>query len=375
MDLNRRGFAIGAGCAFALVGAGAAWKVTQMPQTGIAPWTLDATPPADVRLDAFRHAILAPNPHNRQPWLIELIGTNSAILRCDPAKRLPETDPFDRQITIGFGTFCELARIAAAERGVRIDIIPFPEGEPQPRLDARPVARLEFVADPSVTRDPLFRAIVERRTNRSIYAAPPSPAQLAALMQADIDLTTDPALLAKLRGITVAAIATETQTPRTHGESVRLMRIGYAEIDATPDGLFLAGPMIEATSAIGMTTRASIADPASSAFAIGLDGLRDTYGSVPSACWITTPGNTRSDQLDAGRRYARLTLSAAREGVAIHPMSQALQEYPEMAGYFRQVHQLLGISAGARLQMLVRAGLAPQVPPAARWPLAKHLIA
>ncbi len=197
MDIGRRGFTLGAGCAVALVGAGVAWKVTRMPQTGIAPWTLDPTPPADVRLDAFRHAILAPNPHNRQPWLIELIGTNSAILRCDAAKRLPETDPFDRQITIGFGTFCELARIAAAERGVRIDIVSFPEGEPQPRLDARPVARLEFVADPSVTRDPLFRAIVERRTNRSIYAAPPSPAQLAALMQADIDLTTDPALLAK----------------------------------------------------------------------------------------------------------------------------------------------------------------------------------
>ncbi len=33
----------------------------------------------------------------------------------------------------------------------------------------------------------------------------------------------------------------EAQTARTHKESVDLMRIGKAEIEATPDGIALAG--------------------------------------------------------------------------------------------------------------------------------------
>jgi hypothetical protein len=374
MAIGRRNFILGAGGSLALVGAAGMWRVTRMPQRGIAPWTLDPTPPADVRVDAFRYAILAPNPHNRQPWLIKLVGRDEAIICCDLDKRLPETDPLDRQITIGFGTFLELADIAAAERGVRMDIQSFPDGEPNPVLDTRPVARLKFVPDPATPRDRLFEAIVKRRTNRLVYKGAPTERQLAELRSEGAKASADPVLIDKLRAITVAAITGETTTHRTHMESVRLLRIGHEEVDATPDGLFLTGPMIEATSMLGMTTRENISDPSSSAFKIGLDGLRETYGSVPAAAWIVTPSNTRADQIEAGRRYARLSLRASAMGLAMHPMSQSLQEYPEMNEYFDQVHALLGVGGDQRIQMLVRTGNALNVPPAARWPVEKHII-
>jgi hypothetical protein len=375
MAISKRNFILGAGGTLALIGAAGTWRVVQMPERGIAPWTLDPMPPADVRLDAFRHAILAPNPHNRQPWLIKMVGRDEAIVSCDLDKRLPETDPFNRQITIGFGTFLELARIAAAERGFRMDIQPFPAGEPHPLLDARPVARLKFLQDPATPRDPLFAAIVKRRTNRLVYHGAPTERQLAALRSEGAEANADPAFLSKLSAITVAAITGETITHRTHMESVRLLRIGHDEVDKTPDGLFLTGPMIEATSMLGMTTRESIADPLSSAFKIGLDGLRETYGSIPAAAWIVTPSNTRADQVAAGRSYARLSLRASAMGLAMHPMSQSLQEYPEMADYFDRVHALIGVTGGQRIQMLVRTGRAPDVPPAARWPVEKHIVA
>ncbi len=94
--------------------------VTRTPGRALAPWDEVKSPTGDVRLDAFRHAILAPNPHNRQPWQLRLIGSDEAIIACDLDRRLRESDPFDRQIVIGFGCFLELARIAAAERGVRL---------------------------------------------------------------------------------------------------------------------------------------------------------------------------------------------------------------------------------------------------------------
>lgn len=155
-EVSRR-TVLGAGLGgLALVTGGGIWRVTRMPQTAYAPWDLDPIPPRDVRLDAFRYAILAPNPHNRQPWLIQLVGSDEAVITCDLDRRLPVTDPYDRQITIGFGTFVELARIAAAERGVVVEIDPFPEGEDPATLDKRPVARLRFIPVSAPARDPLF---------------------------------------------------------------------------------------------------------------------------------------------------------------------------------------------------------------------------
>lgn len=373
--MDRRRFLTVAGTGVALVAAGGFWRVTRLPEKAVAPWSVDPKPLADVRLDAFRFAILAPNPHNRQPWQIRLVGRDMAILSCDLGKRLPETDPFDRQITIGFGTFVELASIAAARRGVRIDVTPFPDGEPMPRLDQRPVAVLRFVPDNSVRPDPLFAAITTRRTNRTVYDdAAPLPGDLAALKQEGALASAAPAFLAKLRPLTVAAIELEMRTHRTHMESVNLMRIGADEVDAAPDGLMLTGPVIEATSMIGMTTRESLADPNSQSYRIGLDDLRATYGSVPAAVWITTPGNSRAEQLLAGRTYTRVALEATRRGLAMHPMSQALQEYPEMTRHFTDVHTLLAAGTG-RVQMLARLGKADQVRPTARYPLEAHLIA
>ncbi len=375
MAIDRRRLIIGAGGAFALAATAGTWRVTRMPEKSVEPWRLDDPAPADVRLDAFRHAILAPNPHNRQPWLIRLEGANAATVSCDLDKRLPETDPFDRQIVIGFGTFIELARIAAAEKGIRMDVAPFPSGEPQPRLDERPVARLTFTADPSVRRDPLYSAIQKRRTNREIYGrSAPSAAQLAVLRQDGASVTSQPLLLGKLRAITVAAISDEMTTGRTMMETVRLLRIGRDEVDAAGDGLALTGPMIEATRMLGLTTRDALADPSSTAFKVGLDGQRDIYNSVPAALWIVTPGNSRADQLEAGRRYVRTALQAAERNLAIHPMSQSLQEYPEMSRYLDEVHALLGVGGGQRIQMLARIGTAPPVAPAPRLPLQAHLV-
>lgn len=375
MAVSRRNLIIGVGGTLALAGAAGVWRVTRMPESAAVPWRLDDPPPADVRLDAFRHAILAPNPHNRQPWLIRLAGPDEAILACDLAKRLPETDPFDRQIVIGFGTFIEQARIAAAQRGVRMEVESFPEGEPQPRLDSRPVARLRFVPDSAVARDPLFAAITARRTNRLVYESAPAPDQLAQLGADGAKTNIDPAFLRRLRAITVASIGREMKTHAKHMESVNLMRIGQAEVDATPDGLALTGPMIEATALAGLTSRESLANPESTSFRIGLENLEKTYGSVPAALWIVTPSNSRADQIEAGRRYVRANLGAAALGLAMHPLSQSLQEYPEMADQYAAARALLGVSGDQTVQMLARVGKAPSVPPSARWPVEKHMVA
>jgi hypothetical protein len=220
----------------------------------------------------------------------------------------------------------------------------------------------------------LFAQITRRHTNRNIYTSAPTAAQLKTLQTEGAIVAVQTEFLDKLRRITVDAISLETRTHRTHMESVRLLRIGHKEIDATPDGLMLTGPMIGATAMAGMTTRATIADPKSQSFKIGLDQLRESCGSIPAALWITTEGNSRTAQLEAGERYVRTNLRATALGLVMHPLSQALQEYPEMQQNYAAMRGLLGLGEDRQLQMLARVGKAEPVPPAGRWPMEKHLV-
>ena len=148
----------------------------------------------------------------------------------------------------------------------------------------------------------------------------------------------------------------------------------YAEVDANPDGIELHGPMIETGKLFGFVNRETMADPQSTGFHQALDMLRSTYGSIAGLVWITTPANSRIDQLEAGRQYVRANLQATALGIGMHPMSQSLQEYGAVQPMFARVHQLLDVGEGGRVQMLARIGYGPQIGPTPRWPLETHII-
>jgi hypothetical protein len=378
MALFRRTIILGAGGALCLTAGAGVWRVMRKPETAIVPWAIAERPvPADVRLDAFRHAILAPNPHNRQPWLIRLVGADEAIISCDLDRRLPVTDPKDRQIVIGFGCFLALAEIAASGRGARVETTPFPEGMPAGRLDGRPVARLRFVQDARVTPDPLFRHVLDRRSAKQPFdmARVPSEADIAGIVAAAGPAvktagTVDPARVARLRAIAWDAWMTEATTPAAHKESVDLMRIGAREIDANPDGISLKGPFIEALAAMGQLSRESMLDPAGAGFKGGVDRYRKTIADTPAFMWVASQGDTHADALAAGRAYLRANLAATARGIGMHPVSQALQEFPEMAEHYAKLHGEIG---APKVQMLMRLGYGPRVEASPRWPIATRL--
>ena len=331
-------------------------------------WRRPGEGETDPRRRALAWAILAPNPHNMQPWLVDLREAGEITLYVDPTRLLPVSDPFNRQIVIGSGAFLELMRMAAASDGWTAEIQPFPEGDSMPALDARPLARVRFT--PAIAAvDPLFRATLARRTNRNPYKTQPvAPAIAAHIVQAARSAepgsfgTVDPARLQVLKRLVFQGARVEAYTPAANHESAERTFFGDAELAAHPYGVALRGPVIEVAHALGLLTRAGLEREGSFAFDQGQKFLKAAADTARGFVWITTPNNDRASQLVAGAAYLRANLQATALGVAMHPWSQGLEEYSAMRETFDALHQYLA-PEGGRIQMLARIGYANDVEP------------
>jgi hypothetical protein len=235
---------------------------------------------------------------------------------------------------------------------------------------------LKFIKSDAVETDLLYSAIAHRRSNKEVYdvTRKTRDIQLETMALDGGSYSAEPEFIKAMRTEILIAIDTEMMTPAANMESVNLMRIGYQEVDANPDGIDLSGPMIEAGVLTGQVSREQLADPQSEASKFGREQLAETYGSIPALFWITTKANTRADQIEAGRQYVRANLHATKAGLSMHPMSQSLQEYEEVAPQFKAVHKLLDAKEGERVQLLARVGRGPTIGPSPRWPLQAHIL-
>lgn len=368
------------GAAAAVVAIGAGWALSRTPRRAQQPWRAAQAGFGDPRLDALAFAILAPSPHNMQPWRLAFDGADGVRVMVDPTRLLPETDPLSRQIVIGFGCFLEMLRLAGAASGHRADITAFPEGEDGVLAGRRPLAAVRLVEDASVAVDPLFEAALTRRTNRAPYDQnrPVARADLNALAAASVagvraEASGDAAFVAELRALASEAWAIEWGYEPTRRESLVVTRIGKAEIDTEPWGLSLTGPVMEGLNAVGVLTLDAMDQPGSSAYDQSQQFYERACQTAMAFVWTVSATNTRRDQLDAGRAWVRIQLEAARRGVAFQPLSQPLQEYPPMAGPYARAHAVLAPDGGT-VQMLARLGYAASPPPSPREPLETKLL-
>ena len=99
---SRRGILklIGGGVVLAAAGAGGFVALNQHSHAAREAWRT-AGQETEFRRRFLSYALLAPNPHNRQPWRVRLDGDDALTLYADLDHLLPATDPLDRQIVAG----------------------------------------------------------------------------------------------------------------------------------------------------------------------------------------------------------------------------------------------------------------------------------
>lgn len=381
MAFPRRTFlrVLGGGVVAAAGAAVAVPRLDAMPSTAVEGWSGPDPAETDPRRRALAWALLAPNPHNLQSWAVDLSRPDTIVLHVDTGRLLPQTDPYSRQILIGHGCFLEILAMAAAAEGYRTEAALFPDGPWRP---GRPVARVAFTKQPGIALDPLFAQVPRRRTVKGGFEARLlDPAHKAALLTGHaasalpLVLVDDAESVDRLRGLAIAGSELEMNLPRTHKESIDVVRVGAAEIAANRDGISLKGPMIWALRHAGAMTAEKAMTPGTLAWQGGLDYVMAGYASARAFGWITSVDNTRETQIAVGRAFVRLQLAATALGVALQPHSQTLQEYPEMADLRATMHRQTGAPAYATLQMFFRLGYAGDPGPSPRRALSSFMTA
>lgn len=357
---RRKTLALIGGGAFAAVAApSAAFLASRTPHAALVPWEA-AGGYRDPRMNALSWALLAPNPHNRQPWEAELVGADGIRLWRDPERDLPVTDPFGRQLTIGMGCFMELMDMAAGQGGFAVETVLYPDGEDGPVAQCR--------LSPGGAPDPLFAQAPLRRSHKEGFDGAPVTERAAAALAPYATTHLAGPTRDALRRHAEAASRAEAADPAAWGESVDLLRIGRAEIEANPDGIDLGGPMMESLAMAGILTREAAADVTDPGTIGAIEGDAAIMAAAPAMVSQTTATNTRADQIATGRRWLRLNLAATGAGLALRPVSQALQEYAAVAPMREAVHALLAPEGGT-VQMLGLLGYGERTARTPRWPL------
>ncbi len=325
----------------------------------------------DIRLKLISYAMLAPNSHNTQPWLVKITGHNQFELFVDRNRLLPQTDPPARQIHISQGTFLEALKIAGAEFGYKTQIDYFPEGNySNQTIENKPVARIRLIENPSIQKDAFFPLLRIRQSNKRYYNDQQISDNAARQIESTAQnngfytmVTRSPELLKKLALMLGESMVIETSAVPRNKETADIFRFSEEEAERLRDGFTLANNgmtgftrMIVEKFFLGTRKEAYAVESAFSK-----EGNKMALKQAESAIgfgWLVSKSNNRLDQVKAGHMYMRINLLATQLGIAMHPMSQILQEYEDMQKIQVEFKKLIGVPDDQTVQMLFRLGYA-----------------
>ena len=346
-----------------------------MPKAALEGWLGPQKIETDPRRRALSFALLSPNPHNLQSWLVDLRQDNAVILYIDKSRLLPMTDPYSRQITIGCGCFLEVLSLAANSEGYSCNVELFPNNMQEIENGQKPVAKITFAKSRANDEYGLAAQILQRRSNKGVYDKSqtlnnPQIIELCGVNENSNTLEclikNDTKTVNEIANFVAKAFAIEVDTDRTYLESVRKMRIGSNEILAHRDGLSMTGAKFLLFDKLGFMSEDAQMKKNGTARNIARELYKSEIASTNSYGFIITNGNDRLAQISAGKAYVRLNLKATAMGLAMAPMSQILQEYDEMRDLQLEFMQSFDISSNKTVQMLFRLGKAQKVPPTPR---------
>jgi nitroreductase len=260
----------------------------------------------------IQYAVLAPSTKNTQPWRFS-IGGNTVGVFADLTRWQPVADRGRRELYISLGCALENLLVAAEQFGFHHEVSYFP----QPANDelAAVVTFHPGQAMPSTYRTGIvLGSITARRTQHGQYRDEPVTVEARSRLLAccgdsglRVDLTDDPDVRARVIELNLHADEMEFADPEFRKE------LGYW----VGKGVFGTPRLLSRLSSL-LLTHVNLG---------GAIGKRNAamLSSAPLLGLISTRIDDRISQVRTGQALERLWLHATRTGIALQPMSQALE--------------------------------------------------
>lgn len=322
---------------------------------------------AQLRLDQrtvttlVAEATTAPSMHNAQPWRFRFLAAERLVLlRADPARAMPRSDPGNRALYIGCGAALFNLRVAAVHASLvpRIRLLPDPR---DPLLLAS--VQLADLSEAPQEKDlwRLHPAIRQRRTSRHPFSERDIPENVRATLQAAAAREGATLLFPGLWHVdTLLELVRDAESRdlvRAEEDEtlVRWTRLG-GEVDTAVDGVpaYAFGPRKSDGKAPvrDFSGRRPVPDRGSAAFE-----------RTPHLALLGTRGDGPRDWLAAGQALERVLLEGTLRG-----LSTSLTSHPLEDRELRLLTRDPGSGVG-HVQMVLRLGYGPKGPATPRRPV------
>jgi hypothetical protein len=308
--------------------------------------------------DLVAFATRAPSVHNTQPWHWCVSGQGVALF-ADSSRQLQYADPDGRDLVISCGAALHHLQVAAAASGWR----PRVRRMPNPYNDAQ-LANVSFHPEPvAPSALAALDALTKRRTDRRRPSSRHVPRE-----RLDGLLALGPAA-----GVTIVAVVSHQargELLQILAEAEKAQRINRRYVDEIVS--WTGREDDQGIPASSLLRRGSATDPetAPSRFPSGTltDHDRESEPVEPALLAICTSSDDTASRLRAGEALSAMLLKGAAEGLAMVPLSQAIEVV--RTRHLIQ-HELLGDAVCP--QIIVQVGWAPdageQVPLTSRRPV------
>ncbi|AXL86993.1 nitroreductase [Streptomyces sp. CB09001] len=306
-------------------------------------------------------ATTAPSMHNAQPWRFRFLAAERLVLlRADPERAMPRSDPGNRALHIGCGAALFNLRVAA----VHASLVPRTHLLPDPR-DSLLLASVQLadLSEAPQERDlwRLHPAIRQRRTSRHPFSERDIPEDVRATLQATAAREGATLLFPGLWHVeTLLALVHDAESRdllRAEGneDMVRWTRLG-GEVDTAVDGVpaYAFGPRKRDGKAPvrDFSGRRPVPDRESAAFE-----------RTPHLALLGTRSDGPRDWLMAGQALERVLLESTLAG-----LSTSLTSHPLEDRELRLLARDPGSGVG-HVQMVLRLGYGPKGPATPRRPV------
>lgn len=295
-------------------------------------------------------ASLAPSGHNTQPWFVQYVEPFHWVVGNDKSRWLPGVDPTQRETILSIGAFLQTLEYAANGLGYALAF----------RFLAT-TNQAEQVADVLLTKTSTqftstIAQIQQRRTIRSNYQ------KLALSKEHTVKLIGEEESCIHyipngsnenglLNEQTIEANRTQAYRDPAQQELSNWIRFSSKDAMAHLDGLTLAGMELTGMPAWYLRNFYHQKDVMTKSFREqSIDTVVQQVSSSAGWIIITSIDYSVAALLDAGKRMQRLCLKVRALGIAIHPMTQILEESPD-SGIWSNM-----IGSNQKVQFILRTG-------------------